>query len=81
MANIARQFELIQHSWVNNPTFDGLYDGPDPLVGQHTPNAAFVIPAHPISERVTAIPQFVTTRGGAYFFLPSLTALNALSAG
>ena len=30
--NIARQFEFIQHTWINNPKFDGLYDAADPLV-------------------------------------------------
>jgi deferrochelatase/peroxidase EfeB len=78
-ANIARQFEFIQHTWLNNPTFSGLYDEPDPLVGHHAATAAFSIPAEPVSQRVTQIPQFVTTRGGAYFFLPSLTALRMLS--
>ena len=30
-------------------------------------------------ERVCNIPRFVTTHGGAYFFLPSLTALKYLA--
>ena len=25
-ANLSRQFEFVQHTWLNNPTFDGLYD-------------------------------------------------------
>jgi hypothetical protein len=29
-----------------------------------------------LSERCTGLPQFVTVRGGAYFFLPSLRALR-----
>ena len=32
-ANIARQFEFVQHTWLNNPKFAGLYDDADPLVG------------------------------------------------
>ena len=28
------------------------------------------------ARRVTGLPQFVTVRGGAYFFLPSLRALR-----
>ena len=30
-ADIAGQFELIQHSWLNNPRFNGLYAGTDPI--------------------------------------------------
>ncbi len=29
-ANIQRQFEFINHTWLNNPKFDGLYDDADP---------------------------------------------------
>ena len=38
-----------------------------------------VIPWRPIRYRVKGIPRFVTTRGGAYFFMPSLTALAWLA--
>ena len=31
--HIGRQFEFIQHTWMNNPKFDGLYEDDDPLVG------------------------------------------------
>lgn len=82
VANIARQFEFVQHTWLNNPKFGERYDEPDPIVGHHPDNqASFSIPAEPVRERLEGLPQFVTTRGGAYFFLPSLTALEALSCG
>jgi deferrochelatase/peroxidase EfeB len=78
--NISRQFEFIQHTWLNNPKFAALYDEPDPLVGYHPPQSAnFSIPAEPLRERLTNIPQFITTRGGAYFFLPGLRALRYLT--
>ena len=32
-ANLSRQFEFVQHTWLNNATFDGLYDDTDPLTG------------------------------------------------
>ena len=35
--NIARQFEFVQHTWLNNPKFAGLYDDADPLVGPSEP--------------------------------------------
>jgi Dyp-type peroxidase family len=79
-ANIGRQFEFVQHSWVNNSKFDDLYDEPDPLVGYHPAEASnFTIPADPVRLRLRNLPQFVTTRGGAYFFLPGLRALQYLS--
>jgi Dyp-type peroxidase family len=79
-ANIGRQFEFVQHSWVNNPKFDSLYDEPDPVVGYHAQGAdSFSIPKDPVRQRLHDIPQFVTTRGGAYFFLPGLRALRYLS--
>jgi Dyp-type peroxidase family len=79
-ANIARQFEFIQHTWVNNPKFSGLYQDADPLVAARRDGAdCFTIPGQPVRTRLTALPQFVTTRGGAYFFLPGLKALRYLA--
>src|SRR5437868_2919164 len=52
VGNISRQFEFIQHTWLNNPKFDGLYDEPDPLVGHHPASGAnFSMPAEPVRER------------------------------
>ena len=79
-ANITRQFEFVQHTWVNNPKFDGLYDDVDPLVGRHGPEGAtFTIPGVPVRERISGLPSFVTVRGGGYFFLPGLRALRYLA--
>jgi len=77
VANIARQFEFLQHTWISNPHFNGLYDEPDPLLaaGSHP----FSIPAEPVRERYAALPQFVSGRGGAYFFLPGIRALRFLA--
>jgi Dyp-type peroxidase family len=79
-ANIGRQFEFAQHSWVNNPKFDQLYDEPDPVVGYHPAGMNnFSIPSEPVRLRYKDLPQFVTTRGGGYFFLPGLRALRFLA--
>jgi Dyp-type peroxidase family len=81
-ANIARQFEFIQHTWVNNPKFDRLYDDADPLLGVHgLDGATFTVQATPVRQRVTSLPRFVTVRGGAYFFLPGIRALRYLAHG
>lgn len=79
-ANIARQFEFVQHTWVNNPKFDGLYNEVDPLLGPRGPGGAtFTVPRRPIRRRITGIPSFVTVRGGGYFFLPGRRALRYLA--
>lgn len=79
-ANIARQFEFIQHTWANNPKFAALYDDVDPIMGARGPGGAtFSMPATPVRKRVTGLPSFVTVRGGGYFFLPGIRALRYLS--
>ena len=39
----------------------------------------FKIPKRPIRRKITGLPAFTTVRGGAYFFLPGLRALNWLA--
>ena len=82
-ANISRQFEFLQNAWVTNTKFSGVTGESDPLLGNRES-----IPGCPITgnftiagdgtlrRRVSGLPQFVTVRGGAYFFLPSLRALH-----
>ncbi len=79
-ANISRQFEFIQHTWVNNPKFGGLYDDADPLLGAHQPyGGTFTVPALPVRQRFMGLPRFSTVRGGAYFFMPGLRGLRYLA--
>ena len=81
-ANIGRQFEFVQNTWLNNPKFAGLYDDSDPLVGQSKPyGGTFTMPTQTVRRRVTGMPRFITVKGGAYFFLPGLSALRRLAAG
>lgn len=76
-ANIQRQFEFVNHTWLNNPKFDQLYDDADPLVAPSAPHGGtFTIPTDGVRERVTNVPRFVSVKGGAYFFLPGLAALR-----
>ncbi|MGH2943041.1 MAG: Dyp-type peroxidase, partial [Solirubrobacteraceae bacterium] len=77
-ANIARQFEFVQHTWINNPKFNGLYDEPDPLLGPA--GRTLTVQARPINRRVTELPSFVRVLGGAYFFLPGVRAVRYLAA-
>jgi Dyp-type peroxidase family len=78
--NIARQFEFIQQTWINNPKFAGLYDDADVLTGTDPHRGrTFRIPELPVRQRITEIPTFVKVRGGAYFFLPGIAALRYLA--
>ena len=78
-ASLIRQFEFVQHTWLNSPTFHGLYDDTDPLIGsRHPRGATFTVPGRPVRRRYRDLPQFVRTRGGAYFFLPGISALRYL---
>lgn len=80
--NIGRQFEFVQHTWANNPNFNGLYRDPDPLIGTRTayglPQDRFTIQQQPARCKINGLPAFVHTRGGGYFFLPSRRALKFL---
>jgi Dyp-type peroxidase family len=87
VANITRQFEFVQNSWLRNTKFDALTEESDPLIGDRQPIAGcpltntFSIPQeHVVRERAVKVPQFITVRGGAYFFLPSLSSLRYLAA-
>jgi len=81
-ANLRRQFEFVQSSWIVNPNFAGLSDDPDPMLaaGREAPFNAddFTLQGCP-ARRVPHLPRVVETRGGAYFFMPSRSALQFLS--
>lgn len=83
-ANIGRQFEFVQHTWANNPNFNGLYQDPDPIIGSRTVNGLnadqFTIQKQPSRCQLDNLPAFIQTRGGAYFFLPSRRALSYILA-
>jgi Dyp-type peroxidase family len=82
-ASIRSQFEFVQQAWVNNPRFNGLVSNRDPLGGDNDPSAAapsaMHVPGRPTGLRTMPLPRFVTVRGGAYFFMPSITALRYLA--
>ena len=85
-ANIARQFEFVQNAWMMSAKFDALAEESDPLLGnRRTPSdcpgaAAFTYrEGDGVPTRVRGLPQFVTVRAGAYFFLPGIRALRYLA--
>lgn len=81
-SDIKRQFEFIQQAWTNDPSFNGLVDNKDPLIGDRTKHSAITthtIPHAPYAQQLLEIPQFVTTRGALYGFLPGLAALRYIA--
>lgn len=87
VANISRQFEFVQNAWVVNSKFAGLQQERDPLLAHRqplndgTPTDQFhrPDPAGPV-QTVAHLPQFISVRGGAYFFMPGLSAIRYLAA-
>jgi Dyp-type peroxidase family len=85
--SIERQFEFLQQQWINYANDSKEGNDKDVLLGNH--NAAcptkMVIHADPKSGLppyfVNQIPRLVETRGGDYFFIPSITALRMIALG
>jgi Dyp-type peroxidase family len=86
-SSIARGFEFIQQSWLSSSGFNSLHDEVDPITGHarlmdgtESPRH-FTIPREPLRLRLDKVPRVVRTRGGGYFFMPSLSALRRLVRG
>ncbi|MEV4138920.1 hypothetical protein AB0J72_42995 [Dactylosporangium sp. NPDC049742] len=78
-AHLGRQFEFVQTEWLNNGVFFGAGDARHPIAATGGPGAAdSTILRRPVRRKLRGVPNFVTTRGGEYAFLPSLTALRWL---
>lgn len=86
-ASIERQFEFVQQQWANYGNDFKIANEKDPLIGNHEyeEGGRMIFPAEPGSGKApkfcSGIPRFVETRGGGYFFLPSLTALRMIGEG
>lgn len=86
VASISRQFEFVQNAWTMNSKFGGVQLERDPLLGHRAPlmsgesTAQFHRPdaAGPV-KKTSCLKQFVTVRGGAYFFMPGLRVLQYLA--
>ncbi len=74
-ADIAGQFEMIQHSWLNNTHFGGLYAGTDPFGHFECPADVVAIQNRPANLYIERPRPFVRVRGGAYFFMPGIEAV------
>ncbi|AZP11380.1 Dyp-type peroxidase [Undibacterium parvum] len=88
-ADIARQFEFVQQQWVNYGNDFKAGNDKDVILGNHSADERFpskaVLQVDPEGDQapyfLSKIPRLVETRGGDYFFVPSLTALRMIARG
>ncbi len=80
-ADLERQFEFVQQSWIASPSFHALRDEPDPIVstGGNGATKVFTIPTTSGALRISGMKNFVRVRAGGYFFMPSRAALRYLA--
>ncbi|MDH5602082.1 MAG: Dyp-type peroxidase, partial [Gammaproteobacteria bacterium] len=86
-ADIKRQFEFVQQQWINYANDFKQGNDKEVLLGNHdAKNPGKVVlqvekdsgqPPHFVCN----IPRLVETRGGDYFFIPSITALKMIAGG
>ena len=84
-ASLFRQFEFVQQQWIQYGLDFNVGNDTCPVIGKHEEGAKFVIASDPDTGKppfvCANLPPFVTTKGGEYFFLPSLTALRMIAMG
>src|SRR5882724_6674016 len=71
--------EFLQQEWVNDGDFIGAAGERDPIIGLQKEDATFTIPKAPVRRRIHGIQTFNVLKGGEYFFMPSMSALNWLA--
>lgn len=84
-ASIARQFEFVQQQWIEYGNDAKQGNDKDILMGNHEGHGRFVVQGDRTPDNppfvCSGLPNFVELRGGAYFFLPSITALGMIGMG
>lgn len=86
-ASLERQFEFVQREWLNYGNDFRQGNDRDPVLGNRDGQSRMVVqgdstPAHARRMHICrGLPQFVTTRGGEYFFVPGIAALHAIANG
>jgi deferrochelatase/peroxidase EfeB len=84
-----RQFEFVQQQWINYGNDFKAGNDKEIIAGNHSADERFlskaVIQVDPNSDAapylLSRIPRLIETRGGDYFFVPSLTALRMIAMG
>jgi len=90
-ADLSRQFEFVQEQWINYGNDFKLANDKDPLLGNHGKDengrgsGRMMIEGDAASNKPPyfcgGIPNLVETRGGDYFFIPSMTCLRMIAMG
>jgi Dyp-type peroxidase family len=84
-ASLSRQFEFVQQQWIQYGNDAHLGNDKDMLIGSHGGHGRFVVQGDASQANPPficgSLPDFVALRGGAYFFLPSITALGMIAKG
>lgn len=83
-ASIERQFEFVQQQWMNYGNDFKLSNEKDPIIGNHNGQDHFMIQGSSAEKPpffCAKLPRFVDTRGGEYFFIPSITAVRMMADG
>ncbi|EJD41880.1 DyP-type peroxidase [Auricularia subglabra TFB-10046 SS5] len=80
-SQIAQGFQFMQQAWANEPSFvfgKNVAPGHDPIIGANHGNPRFMAGYNVADEtQVLDLPfDFVISRGGAYLFSPSISALR-----
>lgn len=81
-ASLSSQFEAVMSDWINlglqDPTITG---DNDPLLGANSAETSRFVLKLPGGAKfpLHGLPRFIQTRGGAYTFLPGLTAIRYLA--
>jgi hypothetical protein len=78
-ADIGRQFEFVQQSWLLGANFHGLENEVDPVIGA-SPYFTIPTPQGPVRLPGPGEP-FAQVRGGGYFFMASRKALRYFAQG
>lgn len=76
--SLSRQYEFIKSTWLNDGNFIELSEE-DPITGNKAGEGMYTIPEEPFRKRMHGIPAFSVTKGGSYFFIPSISALKWIS--
>jgi deferrochelatase/peroxidase EfeB len=84
-ASLFRQFEFVQQQWIQYGLDFHQGNHTCPMLGDHSLHTRYTIPSDPKSGKppyiMGGLKTFVETRGGDYFFLPSMTALHMIALG
>lgn len=84
-SSIFRQFEFVQQQWIEYGLDFNVGNNTCPLLGNHEVHKRHLIPSDPNSGKrpyvIDKLKTFVETRGGDYFFLPSMSALRMIAMG